>query len=253
MEMELRPRESFSPEEHREHKVFEALLSMVPGLDARLSENLNDENDFRFVASMIQKGMSGARADDTKALKGAVIEWITPRGETLNPPLARHTKVDRGFNHDCMGRLLCPVELDWADLSTKEKLRSGEMQAYSNQWPYFLYQDHTFNAANPWEGLLRSELLVNGYKYIFTSPSSVEKEPKAARSGNARIHGMQQVPIPSLAYVATQVRFALTSAATFSRSDYITDSESFYTSIVELLEDPEELEHVNSLLTWWNR
>ncbi len=53
MEMELRPRESFSPEEHREHKVFETLLSMVPGLDARLSENLNDENDFRFVASMV--------------------------------------------------------------------------------------------------------------------------------------------------------------------------------------------------------
>ncbi len=124
--------------------------------------------------------MSGARADDTKALKGAVIEWITPRGETLNPPLARHTKVDRGFNHDCTGRLLCPVELDWADSrlrlcificciylantsvnSTKEKLRSGEMQVYSNQWPYFLYQNHTFNAANPWEGLLRSELLVN--------------------------------------------------------------------------------------------
>ena len=43
------------------------------------------------------------------------------------------------------------------------------------------------------------------YKYIFTSPSSVEKEVKATRSGNARLHGMTRVTTASLAYVATQV------------------------------------------------
>jgi hypothetical protein len=44
------------------------------------------------------------------------------------------------------------------------------------------------------------------FKHIFTSPSSVEKEVKATRSGNARIHGMTRVTTASLAYVATQVR-----------------------------------------------
>jgi hypothetical protein len=44
-----------------------------------------------------------------------------------------------------------------------------------------------------------------GYKHIFTSPSSVEKEAKATRSGNARIHGMTQVTPASIAYVSTQV------------------------------------------------
>lgn len=44
------------------------------------------------------------------------------------------------------------------------------------------------------------------YKYIFTSPSSVEKGDKATRSGNARIHGMTRVTHGSIAYVATQVR-----------------------------------------------
>lgn len=43
------------------------------------------------------------------------------------------------------------------------------------------------------------------YKHIFTSPSSVEKEPKATRSGNARIHGMTQVTPASIVYIATQV------------------------------------------------
>jgi hypothetical protein len=43
------------------------------------------------------------------------------------------------------------------------------------------------------------------YKHIFTSPSSVDQEPKAMRSGNVRIHGMTQVTPASIAYVATQV------------------------------------------------
>lgn len=48
-------------------------------------------------------------------------------------------------------------------------------------------------------------LLNQAYKHVFTSPSSVEKEPKATRSGNARIHGMTRVTLASIAYIATQV------------------------------------------------
>lgn len=43
------------------------------------------------------------------------------------------------------------------------------------------------------------------FKHIFTSPSSVEKEARATRSGNARIHGMTCVTRASIAYIATQV------------------------------------------------
>lgn len=64
--------------------------------------------------SQIQKGASSARADDTKSLKSAILDWITPRGQTLNPPLARNVKTDRGFHHERTGALLCPAELDWS-------------------------------------------------------------------------------------------------------------------------------------------
>jgi hypothetical protein len=47
---------------------------------------------------------------------------------------------------------------------------------------------------------------MQAFKHIFTSPSSVDQEPKATRSGNARIHGMTSVTPASIAYVATQVR-----------------------------------------------
>jgi hypothetical protein len=46
------------------------------------------------LSPQIQKGASSARADDTKSLKGAVLDWITPKGQPLNPPLARNVKID---------------------------------------------------------------------------------------------------------------------------------------------------------------
>ena len=50
-----------------------------------------------------------------------------------------------------------------------------------------------------------------------------------------------------------QARFALTSASVFSQTDHVTDSERFYNSILELLEDPDEKDEVKQLMTWWNQ
>lgn len=59
--------------------------------------------------------MSSARSDDATSLKGAILDWIVPQGQCLDPPLDRNIKMDRGFHHDRTGALLCPSGLDWAD------------------------------------------------------------------------------------------------------------------------------------------
>ena len=51
----------------------------------------------------------------------------------------------------------------------------------------------------------------------------------------------------------SQVRFALSAQATFSRTDLITDSEHFYNLIIELLEEPDEHVETTELLKWWNQ
>ncbi|KIK32359.1 hypothetical protein CY34DRAFT_101648, partial [Suillus luteus UH-Slu-Lm8-n1] len=130
----------------------------------------------------------------------------------------------------------------------KENLRSGELLVCGDQWPVFLYAHHTYDAEDPWCGLLRSRLLVCAYKHVFMSPSSVDREPKATRSGNACLHGMNSVTLASMAYIATQVRFALSSSLVFSRSDTATDSETFYHSLLDLLEDTDESKEVDELL-----
>ena len=119
-----------------------------------------------------------ARADDTKSLKGAVLDWIIPAGGYLNPPLTRNVKTDRGFFHERTGALLCPATLDWEDTSyalslldtltplvtmissIRLGLRSGEIAVTGDTWPTFLYRDHTLNDENPWDGLFEGDLLV---------------------------------------------------------------------------------------------
>ncbi|KAG1840660.1 hypothetical protein C8R48DRAFT_781677 [Suillus tomentosus] len=238
------------PAEAARTSCFEQLLDSYPGLLDRLKDG--SEEEILHVRELIGKGAAGARGDDTKTLKSAVLDWISPKGEAIQPHLHRNSKIDRGFNHELTGSLLCPAGLDWHDPQTKEDLRSGEMLVCGDQWPIFLYAHYVYNSEDPWSGLLRSRLLTSAYKHVFTSPSSVDKEPKATRSGNARLHGMNSVTIASIAYIATQVRFALSSSSVFSRTDTVTDSEMFYHSLLDLLEDPEECKEVVELLTWWN-
>ncbi|TEB11984.1 hypothetical protein FA13DRAFT_1590684, partial [Coprinellus micaceus] len=122
----------------------------------------------------LQKGAASARADDTKSLKGTVLDWLVPaNGAPLNPPLSRNVKVNHGFNHERTGFLLCPAELDWNDEQIKKQLRGKEIVVAGSNWPIFVYQNEKFDPECPWKGLFRNQLLILAYKHIFTSPSSV--------------------------------------------------------------------------------
>ncbi|TEB31483.1 hypothetical protein FA13DRAFT_1629042, partial [Coprinellus micaceus] len=238
-------------QERQEHRAFRCLLRLVPGLQERLGLEDTDADTVIAIANLLQIGVSSARSDDTKSLKGVIIDWITPvDGEPLR--LARNSKVNQGFNNERTGFLLCPAGMDWSYADTKQQLKDKTIAVPGNYWPIFVYRKEKYDSEDPWKGLFRSWLLVSAYKHIFTSPSSVDDDPKATRSGNTHIHGMTSVTPASIAYISTQICFALSSTSVFCRTDKEMDSEAFYTSILELFEDPEEQDEVKDLLAWWN-
>ena len=117
-----------------EHHVFQQLLKLSSTLEERLVTGT--EQELYYIADMvggfeapafvflrspgysveqITKGASSSRSDDTRSLKSAVVDWITPNGGFLSPPLIRNVKDNRGFHHPRTGELLCPVNLDWND------------------------------------------------------------------------------------------------------------------------------------------
>jgi hypothetical protein len=115
----------------REYRVFLELLSLCPHLEERLLRS--SEEEIQHVAEMvsarpissscsandgcmqIQKGVNAARADDTKGLKIVIVDWITPPGQALEPPISRKIKSTRGFHHERTGALLCPAGIDWSN------------------------------------------------------------------------------------------------------------------------------------------
>jgi hypothetical protein len=135
------------------------------------------------------------------------------------------------------------------NIRIKEQLRNGTLVVSGDQWPIFLYQGYRYDEEDPWNGLFRSRLLVlastspasvivlmttleQAFKHIFTSPSSVEKEPKATRSRNACIHGMTCATVPSMAYVATQVRKS--TVRYYSLWKYLTTNEGPIRSLLHI-------------------
>ena len=115
--------------EIREELVFKELLKLCPDLEERIMNNSEEEvgiiadlvslNVLRplvliIVVPQIQKGVNGARADDTKGLKTSIVDWITPPGQNLDPLINRKVKSMRGFHHKRTGALLCPAGLDWS-------------------------------------------------------------------------------------------------------------------------------------------
>ncbi|KAG1809157.1 uncharacterized protein BJ212DRAFT_1448863 [Suillus subaureus] len=206
------PIEDYPLDVQWEHMVFMALIDSYPGLLDHLTNG--EEEDLIHVGELLGKGASGARGNNTKTLKSAVLEWLVPRGQA-------------------------------------ESLKTGETAVHGDQWPMFLYAGCVYDPEDPWKGLLRSKILICGFKHVFTSPSLVDKEPKAMRSSNTYLHSMKSITKGSLAYIAMQVQFLLSSSSVFSHTDTVMNSENFYHSILDLLEDSEESEEVGDLMMWW--
>ena len=179
-----------------------------------------------------------ARLDDTKSLKGVVLDWITPQDQPLRLPLSRSIKTNHSFHHPTTRTLLCPACLDWTNQEFVSVLTYDILCQVAIAGPVqsLLQAKQSFEVINGhcWYTGSRSSTLKNpgkdfpeasflfgfvhacsslsyslhdlqAFKHIFTSPSSVEQKVKATRSGNTHIHGMTHITPASLAYITMQV------------------------------------------------
>ncbi|KAI0310927.1 hypothetical protein OF83DRAFT_1069701 [Amylostereum chailletii] len=242
MQDEQKSLEDYDEEEVREHDIFKKLLR-IP----RLKDKLGEDDTKYTMKEVAGRGIRSSRADDTKSLKSVILDWLMPDHSPLYPHIPRNNKSLRGFNHPVTGEHLCPTGYDWSNAKTREALRTGSLSVPGNHWPVLLYVDLEYDPNDPWNGFMKSKVLV------YVQVSVIHRPPRTNLSGNAAIHGMVRVTKASLAYVPTQARFCLLSATVFSQNDKITDSERFYNSLLNYLNNSEEQKEVSMLLKWWDR
>ncbi|KAG2126956.1 hypothetical protein DEU56DRAFT_742666, partial [Suillus clintonianus] len=226
----------------------------------------------------LRLGADSARGDDTSKLKTLVSEWVN-REFKSDPPVDPHDKYSRGFINDACGRLLCPSELDWNDPAVRTGIRDrSEGHVVTDlSFPTFLYDKYTANPDDLEEGLFKGKILIQGYKAVFTSPSSAKdvegdgdgadviqnnRRARKTLSGIkvkkhvAQIINMKKVTPRSIAYITCQVRFALSSVTSWRSVDGDFDYVQFWQTIVDFFERApgrEAQRRVKRLLDWWTR
>ncbi|KAF9500757.1 hypothetical protein BDN71DRAFT_1501959 [Pleurotus eryngii] len=218
--------------------VYQKLIEMSP----HVNRKLGDPAAFVEVGKLLQQGVSSAKSIDTSSIKAQLPYWwasLAPK----SPPIPKN-KSARGFHNDITGWLLCPAVLNWDDTD--------------GDWPNFLYMI-PYDADMPWVGVFQGLLLVKAFCHVFTSPSSTHTDENisdtgsSTRSGNAQLHGMTKVTTGSIAYIATQVYFALSSHTAFTRNSRALNITTFYNSMVGYLRDPENTSDTKELLWWWDK
>jgi len=117
---------------NQEYQIYWKLLNIVPGLEEWIMTSSTNE-DLLHIAdlicvtscylweyivmfdSQIQKGSFSAHADDTKSMKGPMLDWIALKNSYLDPCITQNNKLERGFHYSVMGFLLCPIEYNWSN------------------------------------------------------------------------------------------------------------------------------------------
>ncbi|KAG1862916.1 hypothetical protein C8R48DRAFT_773649 [Suillus tomentosus] len=125
--------------------------------------------------NFLQQGADSAQGDDTSKLKALMSDWVNHEFRP-NLPVDSDNKNSRGFVNDVCSRLLCPTELDWNDPAVKSGIwdRAKKYIVTDLSFLAFLYESYATNPDDLEEGLFKSKILLQGYKAVFTSPSSAK-------------------------------------------------------------------------------
>jgi hypothetical protein len=125
-------------------------------------------------------------------------------------------------------------------LRTKEKLRNGEIIVSGDQLPLFIYQSYHYDPEDPWNGLLRSSLLVSVCScrfrptrgpnvHIFARLTNISLHPQVPsrrspkRLGRGTRESMGWPKSHPLQSHTLQLRFALRLHSWLSRYSYTFD------------------------------
>ncbi|KAF9463411.1 hypothetical protein BDZ94DRAFT_1308729 [Collybia nuda] len=258
------------------HKAVQELNCLIPNFQKKIDKGTPEELN-KFYAEL-QRGADSARSDDLNRIRAFVADWLNtakPHPDVLLNPTCRR---NRGIAHDVTGRLLCPAEFNWDDLLIRAKLRAGDeefdwLSSYHSRCFYAKYKPDVNQLES---GYLKSTLLIQVYKAIFTSPSSAkniseeddaENMPPAKsrkilfdnkpvrRNVASKVHLNNKVTPRSIAYAAVQLHFNLQTASSWAQFYEGFDYRGLYNFVVDVFEDtpgPAAKKRAKDLLNWWS-
>ncbi|KAJ7238406.1 hypothetical protein C8J57DRAFT_1566117 [Mycena rebaudengoi] len=235
---------------------FKILSATIPKFGEDMIDLGGHKKLRNLVCAEIQEGLGGARSDDTSTLKGTVIEYLIPPAPppasgseppTEPPQLTPHlsptgSKAGRGWMHPRTAELMCPLKYP-ANPETYMKIRNNELSVTGLMMPRFMYQDGQVYDANDLDaGLLEGHTFRADRRRHYRQMGTI-----AVRLGMRLSTGVSALTPRDVAYVAIQVRFALSSVQAWSMTDGDFSYTDFYWNVVDSLTGEEGAEIIQRL------
>ncbi|KAJ3825181.1 hypothetical protein F5880DRAFT_1611328 [Lentinula raphanica] len=275
----------------RDFESFKLLCIYVPFIKRKVYSQEVDYAELRADYSQLESGANSARSEDIHNGAMELADWLNQRSPSPEPQIDRQTRTGRGFIHELTGRLLCPIDFDWDNSTTRTEIRAVRRSVVKDSaLPFFLpfmYLNEIGDAENPLKGWLQGPLLVKMMLFLFKSASSVGKEVidnelvnqssddknidppplpytpghsrkrrKSTKKTVSQLWGISTVSPRMIAYAATLLRFILSDGPSWGADDSFA-YESLYNGIVDFFEDvedgSEDDRRTKRLLSWWTR
>ncbi|KAJ7048309.1 hypothetical protein C8F01DRAFT_1192487 [Mycena amicta] len=190
------------------------------------------------IAEQISAGMDSARNDDRNTLRGSIMTILK------RPQIPKDL---RGFRNEHTAALLLPLSLiDRAkEPGLHDAVVEGRIPIISEQLPAFLFPRGQKSDATMLATVLAGEILIQAAKVLYHGPGAMFSGDGCrgtGKDGNAERVGLKSFTPRLVAYIACQVRFALSSVTTYNKIDGQFDYEKFFNYILKALgrQDTEE-------------
>ncbi|KAK1220505.1 hypothetical protein PQX77_016726 [Marasmius sp. AFHP31] len=210
-------------------------------------------NSYKYEASAtlkalyrsINSGFNASRRNDTSNLKKAILSHppLNPqqtaiKDNALDPFMFATTKSNCGLNHPMIIPMLAPIEHVIKILIENGKSKKIELDPHL--LPGFLYDFSRLKVGKEKDGragLFRRYLIVWACCGLLTLPSSAlgNGEKKATRTGVTKRLGITEITDCYLAYIITQIWFALSDAEQWGPIAGSFELKTFYYTVTETI------------------
>ncbi|KAH6904740.1 hypothetical protein BKA70DRAFT_1432057 [Coprinopsis sp. MPI-PUGE-AT-0042] len=197
----------------------------------------------------LKSHLSDADSDEAVHCTPAVlghIGYLLSRGQSKawsSDLLAAESLIQRRFGSICgedlayeKGRLLRPVDQDWENPQIRAAFIEAPEMAMHCAWPAGLYQNLEYNSLDPWEGFLRSSLLIMSDQVARDTFSALTLSD---------FQSSPPITANTIVYVATLTIAALAGTEMGIRR--------VFTLLSQHVEREQETHQHKDLLRWWNR
>ncbi|KAG6913514.1 hypothetical protein DXG01_006244, partial [Tephrocybe rancida] len=181
------------------------------------------------------------------------LKYLIP---TLTLPLPEE-KSARGFHDFNTGLLICPARhAGKYNDEFRLLLRDGRIEVTAHDFPVFMYDNtRNFQAehcdGDILKGLCRGPLLISACQHMLFGSGIEKADMHATKDPIAKKFGISSITPPLIAYVASQMRHALSSVSQWGMQDGLFSMADFYYNVLDLF-DPPSSEWAQDTLAYWN-